>query len=193
MRSISILILIIISSFIAAGQNVVLNKLAKFDTLYLNLVQTDTSDAALNKELFAQFDSIVINFNKQDKQFKIKIDSTHKANSILLTMGKIKYVTWKQNLWITGLDLAMIGANILILPYFPPIIPFYLMPYTYCKITLEGTPKILAQKAKIVVSNEGYFMKRKEQRVRLKKQFDRTCVKLFNQLNKQYKKNNSLV
>jgi len=190
MKGIIIFVLTLLLSNISSGQNIVLKKEAKFDTLYLTLTQTDTIDVVLNRELFKQFDSLVNDFNKQDKRFKIKIDSTHGTNSILLTMGQIKYVTWQRNLWVTGLDLAMIGANILILPYFPPVIPFYLMPATFCKVTVESTSDILARKTKVFINPNGYFRKKEKQKVKLKKKFDRVFVKLFNEVNRQYEKNN---
>lgn len=190
MKAIIIFVLTLLFSYTSSGQNAVLRKEAKIDTLYLVLNQTDTNDRALNEELTKHFDSIVNAFNKQDKKFKLKIDSTHQTSSISLTMGQIKYVTWKRNLWVTGLDLAMIGANILILPYFPPVIPFYLMPATYCKVTAESSSDILTRKTKLFINPNGYFRKQGKQKSKFKKKFDKTFVKFFNDINRQYEKNN---
>ena len=190
MRRITIFVLTILYSNISSGQNLELKKEAKIDTLYLSLSQTDTNDLVLNRQLFVQFDSLINDFNKQDKKFKIKIDSSHRTNSILMTMGQIKYVTWQRNLWVTSLDLAMIGANILILPYFPPVIPFYLMPATHCKVTIESSSDIIKRKTKVFINPNGYFKKKDKQKIKFKKKFDRVFAKLFNEINRQYEKNN---
>jgi len=157
------------------------------DTIYVTLIQNDTTDLKLRNELAAEFASIVEAFNKQPGSLKVKLDSSHTTKMIRLTMGKINYVNTKRNLLVTGLDLAMVGANILILP-FPPVIPFYLMPATHCRVMVEATPDLLMAKTKININPNGYLKTSENQKIKFKARFNKVFVKFFNELGKQHER-----
>lgn len=188
MKTTITLIFSIYFSIICNGQIIEFKKDIKIDTLYLYLNQTDTTDIKLNKEIQLQFDSLVQNYNIHNNSFKIKIDSSKKHNALTFTMGQINYVTLKRRLLISGLDLTLLGLNILILP-FPPIIPFYLMPATNSKITIENKSGILKQNSKLFINPNGYFSKMDKQKIKFKKKFNKRISNFFNEINKQYTKN----
>lgn len=158
----------------------------KHDTLFIQLIQTDTSDKLLNSELALIFDSIVNKFNRQYKHVKIIIDSVQRRNSLKLTMGEIQYGTMNRSLWLTGLNLTLIGANILILPYFPPIIPFYFYPTTNCKISIENNSKTFRYDSKMFIAPGAYFKNKQKQKIKFKKEFEREIGSLFKEMNRQY-------
>ena len=189
-RHIRIIILLIICSLETFGQGIKLNKGKKIDTLYVSLVQNDKSVLKLQEELQTQFDSLIKNFNLNRRTYKILNDSTHSSNSIRLTMGPIKYVDLKRNLLVTGLDLAMVGANILILPYFPPVIPFYLMPATYCKVKTSFTPDLVQKSPTLSINPNGYLRNKDKQRNMFKSKFNKVFLKLFIEIDKQNHNNN---
>ncbi len=184
-RHISLLLIIMVCSFMTIGQPNSLRKNDRIDTLYVFLQFTDSTDNLLQKELITQFDSIVIDFNKKNNSIILKVDSSRKTKSIKFLMGKIKYVDWKRNLWVTGLDLAMVGANILILPYFPPCIPFYLMPATYCKVDIICSSELLLKCNKFFINSNGYITKKEKQKIRFKKKFNKIFSKFFLNIHKK--------
>ena len=169
-----------------------LKKDCKIDTLYVFLQQTDTSDYELNEILHRKFDSIVANFNtQQGRVFKIIIDSTHFTNTIKFVMGKINYVGCKRRVLTATLDIVGLGLDILIFPYFPfPIFPFYLMPATVCQFNIVVTNDLAKKNGKLFVNPNGTFIKKDKQKEKFKKCFDKEFVNCFNEIEKQYKKNN---
>ena len=173
-----------------AGNAGKLKEDVNIDTLFVSIQFSDTADLVLQKELLIQFDTIVSSFNREEDAFTLIIDSTRNYRTINFLIGPVKYVDWKKNLWVTGLDLALIGANILILPYFPPIIPFYFMPATICQVDLESSDDLFYKPSRIFVNPNGYFAKKETQKVRLKKKFDKVFYKYFLRLNKQNEKIN---
>lgn len=186
-------ILLFLAALMTFGQSGKAGKLKEdvhIDTLFVSLQFLDTADAVLQKELSIQFDTIVSVFNREEQAFTVIVDSTRNKRTINFLIGPIKYVDWKKNLWVTGLDLALIGANILILPYFPPIIPFYLMPSTICRVDLDSSDDLFYKQTKFFVNPNGYFTKREKQKLRLKKKFDKVFYRYFLNLNKQNEKNN---
>lgn len=173
-----------------AGKAGKLKKEINIDTLFVFLEFTDTTDQILKNELKIQFDKIVSKFNRQEEGFILVVDSSQIHQSIRFLVGPIKYVDWKKNLWVTGLDLALIGANILILPYFPPVIPFYLMPATYSRVDIKSADEIFYKPAHFFVNPNGYFTKKEKQKMRFKRKFDKKFYKYFCNLNSQNQKNN---
>ncbi|MBZ0207194.1 MAG: hypothetical protein K8H89_12775 [Flavobacteriales bacterium] len=186
-------ILLIFTSLQFFGQTGKAGKLKEgvtIDTLFVSIQFSDTADLVLQKELLTQFDNITTSFNSEEDAFTLIIDSTRNNRSINFIIGSVKYVDWKKNLWVTGLDLALIGANILIMPYFPPIIPFYLMPATICHVDIESSDDLFYKQDRISVNPNGYFAKNGSQKIRLKKKFDKVFYKYFVRLNKQNEKIN---
>ncbi|NEN25739.1 hypothetical protein G3O08_19805 [Cryomorpha ignava] len=186
-------ILLILASLQFFGQSGKAGKLKEdvnIDTLFVSIQFSDTADPVLQKELLIQFDTIVSSFNREEQAFTLAIDSTRNTRTINFLVGSVKYVDWKKNLWVTGLDLALIGVNILIIPYFPPVIPFYLMPSTICRVDLESSDDLFYRPTRISVNPNGYFAKRNTQKLRLKKKFDKVFYKYFLSLNKQNEKKN---
>ncbi|PZX49024.1 hypothetical protein LV84_04309 [Algoriphagus ratkowskyi] len=190
-----LILLLTITPFITFGQQGKAGQLKKnvnLDTLYVSVQFSDTNDLVLQKELLVQFDTIVSVFNRKKQAFKLVIDSTQNNRTINFLLGPIKYVDWKKNVWVTGLDVALIGANILILPYFPPVIPFYLMPATLCRVDLKSSDDLFYKPTRLFLNPNGYFTKKEKQKLRFKKKFNKLLYKCFFDLNEQNKKNNKL-
>jgi len=101
-------------------------------------------------------------------------------------MGNIEYATLKRSLWMTGLNLTLVGANILILPYFPPIIPFYFFPTTNCKITIENNLNAFRYSSGMLIAPGAYFKPKQKQKIKFKMEFEREMASLFKEVNRQY-------
>jgi len=173
---------------IVGQQNIRLNKDCKVDTIYVFLQQTDSSDYELINELQTKFNSIVANFNNQsDRVFKLIIDSSYSTNSVKFLMGKIKYVDCKRRIFTATIDIIGIGINILIFPYFPPIVPFYLMPSTYCKVDIITTDDLACKNGKLFINPNGTFVKKETQKKKFSKKFDKRFNKFFAEIDRQYK------
>jgi hypothetical protein len=188
-----LIILLTLASLMTFGQSGRAGKLKEginIDTLFVRIQFSDSADPVLQKELLIQFDNIVSTFNREEDAFTLITDSTRNNRTINFLIGPVKYVDWKKNLWVTALDLALIGTNILIIPYFPPVIPFYFMPATICRVDLESSDDLFYKPSEIYVNPNGYFTKRETQKVRLKKKFDKVFYKYFLSLNKQNEQNN---
>ena len=177
---------------ILGQQTFKLNKNCKIDTLYVFLQQNDTVDNKLVNELQIKFDSIVSNFTTQhNKAYKIIIDSVYSYNSIVFVMGKIRYVDCKMRTLTATMDIIGLGLNVLIFP-FPPVFPFYLMPATNATVDIIATSDLFRKKERFVINPSGAFINKEKQKEKFKKFFVKEFVKFFNEIDKQYKKNNKL-
>ena len=177
-------------SFGQSGKAGQLKKEVNIDTLFVLIEFSDTVDYVFQNELIVQFDTIVSVFNREEKAFILVIDSTQNNRYLKFFVGPIKYVDLKKNLWVTGLDMVLIGANILILPYFPPVIPFYLMPATISRIDIKDSGDLFYKPTRLFINPNGYWTKKEKQKVRFKRKFDKVFYKYFHDLNKQIEKNN---
>lgn len=185
-----ILIFLLFYTSLAISQTKSLNKDIKIDTIYVSLQLKDSINAYLNQELKGIFDSVTVNFNKQKTPFKLKYQNNAIANAIKFEVGKINFVTAKRNILTTTLDAALLGANVIILPYFPPVIPFYLMPATDSKVETICTKGLFEKNPIFYINPNGYFASKSKQVMRFKRKFKSSFFNFYYNLSKQYQKNN---
>jgi hypothetical protein len=185
------IIILFLSPQLSLGQSRKMKELkkgVKIDTLYVFLQFKEPFDPVLQKELLIQFDTLSSTFNREKQTFKLIIDSTRDNRAIKFLLSPIKYVDLKKNLWVTALDMTLIGVNILLIPYFPPVIPFYLMPATISRIDIKRSADILIKPTHLFINPNGYWTQKEKQKLKFKKQFNKVIYRYFLSLNKKNSK-----
>lgn len=171
------------------AQTIVLNRSVVNDTLGVRFSFADQTDPIRNQRLEAILDSVIDVFNRGDRSVILVKDYLQAPASVHFTIDTIHFVNRKRNFVASGINLAGIGANILILPFAPPLIPFYFMPLVHSNVRIDGSAGLAKKIRKFNVHANGYFAGEPRQQKRYDRHFGKSFHDLFVELDLQIRAN----
>ncbi|MGC9375748.1 MAG: hypothetical protein ACP5DQ_11990 [Bacteroidales bacterium] len=185
-------ILIIISAVLffnqSNAQKIEFNKNLEIDTLFLWLEISNKIEDSMRIKILDQFDKTISNFNRLDNNYMALIRNGNFQNSIKMSMGDINYVNTKRRVYATLLNLAILGADILmvnagLLVIIPPI----LTPSTSSSIEMEIPKNMLHPRNRnknLRIGPGAYFINIEKQQSKFIRKFDKKVSRFLNNLNR---------
>lgn len=127
------------------------------DTLVFCLTIPDAYDAATRNKVVAAMDSLVAHYNRNDRALKFRYVKLPTEEAVALSCGAPQLAPEKRSYWITGVNVLLLGANVLLFPYFAPIIPFYFIPIAKCDLNIREELDWLVIENEQTVHCSAYF------------------------------------
>lgn len=137
------------------------------DTLAIYVSIPTQFDEATRWRIEAAVDSLVVLHNQNDRALKFIRTATASQESVSLLWGAPQLSPKQRSYWITGVNVLLLGANVLIFPYFAPIIPFYFIPIAKCDLTIQEQIDWLVIENEETVHCSAYFRNAEKQYARL--------------------------
>ncbi|MBL4734564.1 MAG: hypothetical protein JKY18_04335 [Flavobacteriales bacterium] len=186
-----ILIILIFSFAVfceSSAQNIKLRKDCRIDTLRVSLSMASVTNKEMGNRLRTILDSIVEDFNHDETQFKLSIDSTAGRSSLHINLNAIDYVNRKRNLSFTVLNLIFFTGTLYLNSQTGYIIPFLLFPSANIETDVLLSPDLSAsgKMTKTYISGNGFWLKHYSQEMRIIDGFENAIHGLFKRIHYRY-------
>lgn len=137
------------------------------DTLVIHLTLPEHYDEETKTRILTAVDSAAAVYNQNNRALKFVRTTTLSDEAVALTWGAPQLAPKKRSYWITGVNALLLGANVLIFPYFMPIIPFYFIPIAKCELVLQEQLEWLSTESAETIDCSAYFRSEEKQMNRL--------------------------
>ena len=154
----------------------------------VSLSMASVTNKEMGNRLRTILDSIVEDFNHDETQFKLSIDSTAGRSSLHINLNAIDYVNRKRNLSFTVLNLIFFTGTLYLNSQTGYIIPFLLFPSANIETDVLLSPDLSAsgKMTKTYISGNGFWLKHYSQEMRIIDGFENAIHGLFKRIHYRY-------
>ena len=191
-RTLLILSVILICSSTVSGQPITFSKKIHIDTLRIFLDLSDEIYTEMQSQIRLNFIHAIEDFNTQDGSYFVLVDSSKKSNWLHINVGNIHYVSTKESIIWTGINLIFIAGHVYMISSYGWTLPILLFPSTHSMNTIEATDGLITRPNKpyLAVGPGGMYRSIEKQNSRYLKKFKKKAKKLLVKIDKQNKRNN---